>query len=752
MQNYLRDSLEHLTQAYQLLGAPVVIVGLDGSVAFVNAACEKLFGYSNEELRGREVSKIIPSGFPGRDIQSCANAMWEGLATGVRKGGAEVPISFTVSLPVGDSDKVLGYIAVLRPSAETSVESQEAARTPELEGAARLQGMGLFEQMHAEEDAKRLAYEQSVLMEIGRIISSSLDIDEVYEQFAEQARKLIQFDRIYISLVDFEQEVLITAYTAGLEVSGRHSGVVGAWEHTIGKEACESRSGVIVQNQSVKEAQKRYPHIAPAFNAGIKSFLTVPLISNDKANGVLGLRSKQPNAYSKRDLTLAETIAAQIAGAVANADLHGKLEREANEREVLAEIGRIVSSSLDIEQIYEQFAEAARKLISFDRVIVATVDMEQQSATIAYSWGIQTATTGIGDTVSLIDIKTAHVRQVAASQSGKIFHAASREEIKERFPGLIHAYDAGIRSFLSVPLISNDQVTGVLLFRSCDPEAYDERDLSVAQQIGNQVAGAITNSVLHERVQQSQAVLELRSAELMQSNADLEQFAYVASHDLQTPLRTVAGLIRILAEDYEGRLDADGDELIRLTVSEVTRMQVLIKTLLEYSRLGQDIEELQYTDCQSLLIQELEDMAVAISEARATVTYDALPTVQGDSSLLGQLLRNLVSNAIKYRADEPPRVHVSAERAGDEWIFSVSDNGIGIEPRYTERIFVIFQRLHHQSEFSGTGMGLAICKKAIDRLGGRIWVDSRPGEGATFYFTVPIPDDSTMAPRRLNTS
>ncbi len=231
-------------------------------------------------------------------------------------------------------------------------------------------------------------------------------------------------------------------------------------------------------------------------------------------------------------------------------------------------------------------------------------------------------------------------------------------------------------------------------------------------------------------------------ADLERSNADLEHFAYAASHDLQEPLRMVASFVQLLAERYRGRLDADADEFIGYVVDGVKRMQQLILDLLEYSRVSTRGAPLRPTDANLACRTALRDLELAITESGATVICDPLPVVLADATQLTRVFQNLIGNAIKFRGAEPPRIRIWAEqRPGPnlrpEWVFAVQDNGIGIEPEYFERIFIIFQRLHSPRQYPGTGIGLAVCKRIVERHGGRIWVESTPGQGSTFYFTLP---------------
>jgi PAS domain S-box-containing protein len=236
----------------------------------------------------------------------------------------------------------------------------------------------------------------------------------------------------------------------------------------------------------------------------------------------------------------------------------------------------------------------------------------------------------------------------------------------------------------------------------------------------------------------AQAVLRAAYDELARSNAELEQFAYVASHDLQEPLRMIGSYTQLLEKRYGTKLDQDAREFMDFIVDGATRMKQLIEDLLAYSRVGSRGKELRPVQAQTVFDKALVNLRATVEHSGAAITHDPLPEVNADDTQLAQLLQNLIANAIKFRnKDEPPRIHVGVEDAGSEWCFSVGDNGIGIEAQYFERIFMVFQRLHTRDEYPGTGIGLAICKKVIDRHGGRIWVESAYGKGSTFRFTLP---------------
>jgi light-regulated signal transduction histidine kinase (bacteriophytochrome) len=287
------------------------------------------------------------------------------------------------------------------------------------------------------------------------------------------------------------------------------------------------------------------------------------------------------------------------------------------------------------------------------------------------------------------------------------------------------------------------------------PERYIHNENENMRKNGERVWISWSNKLLYDNqgnfmgtLSIGQDVTERRKAEeqlketlirLERSNKELEQFAYVASHDLQEPLRMVASYVQLLERRYKGKLDSDADEFISYAVDGATRMQRLINDLLAFSRVGTRGKPFAPTEMRSVLQQAKDNVRSLIEEAQATITNDELPVITADETQLVQLFQNLIANAIKFRKkEEPLRIRISAERKNDEWLFGAHDNGIGIDPKYFGRIFVLFQRLHAGGEYPGTGIGLAISKKIVERHGGRIWVESQPGKGSSFYFTIPV--------------
>jgi PAS domain S-box-containing protein len=259
--------------------------------------------------------------------------------------------------------------------------------------------------------------------------------------------------------------------------------------------------------------------------------------------------------------------------------------------------------------------------------------------------------------------------------------------------------------------------------------------LSYDESTKTPVVRGVTMDITERKI--AEEALARYAEDLRRSNLELQQFAYVASHDLQEPLRMVTSYLQLLEQRYHDQLDEDAREFIGYAVDGAARMKALIQDLLTYSRVERAEKIFSPVDTNMVLKNVLDNLSVTIEESNAAITVDTLPTITGDERQITQLFQNLISNAIKFRGERKPEIHIGAERKGNNWVFYVRDNGIGIEAQYLDRIFVIFQRLHNRGKYPGTGIGLAICKKVVERRGGRIWVESQPGEGTTFYFNIP---------------
>jgi PAS domain S-box-containing protein len=305
------------------------------------------------------------------------------------------------------------------------------------------------------------------------------------------------------------------------------------------------------------------------------------------------------------------------------------------------------------------------------------------------------------------------------------------DRLQQQFPHDVFLGQINAQSYMGILLRdSAGQALGLISVLSCQPFS----ETKIMTEILNIFAARAAAEL--ER-QQSEVALQYQKQDLARSNDELQQFAYVASHDLQEPLRMITSYLELLERRYKGQLDAKADMFIDYAVDGASRMQTLINDLLDYSRVGRQTRAFEAVDCETIIHQVLTNLQVTILQTQAIVTCAPLPTVTGDPSQLIQLFQNTIGNALKFHTQEPPQIQIGAEYVDGKWLFSVRDNGIGMDAQYLDRIFIIFQRLHSKTEYPGTGIGLAVCKKIVERHGGRLWVDSQPDRGSTFYFTLP---------------
>jgi signal transduction histidine kinase len=432
----------------------------------------------------------------------------------------------------------------------------------------------------------------------------------------------------------------------------------------------------------------------------------------------------------------------------ANDELEARVEqrmaelRKANEQlTALYRVSQIITAPLQLDIVLDVIVRSTAQLLKTDVCVILLLDEAGEMLTIKGAYGVSDQ--AVRETCD----------RVGESIAGRVAQTG-QPIIANDLPNDPRFYNPaaaneGLLACASVPLVVGEKIIGTLDVHSkVDRYAFTEEHLKILKMLASQAAIAIENARLYEevrrardeleeRVRERTAELEVANEELVRSNAELQQFAYVASHDLQEPLRLISSYTQLLARRYRGKLDADADDFIAFAVDGAKRMQKLINDLLIYSRVTTQGRPLKPASAQAALDQALANLQAVIAERQAVVTHDPLPTVLADDTQLMQLFQNLVANALKFHHQAPPQVHISAEAKDGQWLFSVQDNGIGIESHYSERIFVIFQRLHTQAEYPGTGIGLALCKRIVERHGGRIWVESQPGQGATFYFTLP---------------
>ncbi|MDX2242419.1 MAG: response regulator [Leptolyngbyaceae cyanobacterium bins.302] len=413
----------------------------------------------------------------------------------------------------------------------------------------------------------------------------------------------------------------------------------------------------------------------------------------------------------------------------AEADLKQQNQRS----QLFAEVTLKIRQSLQIDEILQTAVHEVQQILQADRILIYRLWTDGTGSGVAEA--VQPDLPQVmGYTFPEEVFPEASKQQYYQGRIRKLDNVEENNEISPCLVDFLQRFQ--VKAKLVVPILTQKELWGLLIAHQChSPRKWTNSETGLLEQLANQIGIALTQAQLLE-----QEVLQRQ--ELTRSNAELQQFAYIASHDLQEPLRMVTSYLQLLERRYKDRLDADANDFIQYAVDGALRMRRLIHDLLTYSRIGTRGRPFELTSAQEAVDRAIANLQVAIAESTAEITYQHLPTLQADPTQLTQLFQNLIGNGIKFRSQASPQVQIAANRLDDAWLFSVQDNGIGIDPQYADRIFVIFQRLNNRVEYAGTGIGLAVCKKIVERHGGKIWMQSALGAGATFYFTIPDRGDA----------
>jgi signal transduction histidine kinase len=587
--------------------------------------------------------------------------------------------------------------------------------------------------MHKESGAQisRFANQLRTATDVSKQLSSILDLERLLPEVVSLLRERFELYHVHVYLLDN---------------SGRHlqlcagSGAVGqqllARKHEIALDTAHSlvarsaREGYIILVDDVR----REPDFLPnPLLPDTRSEMAVPLITGDRVWGVLDVQDNRLHRFDQLDVATFSAISGHIATAIRNAYLFDEqrqaekaLRQYASRLQSLHEIDQAILTAKSPTSIAQGAIQRIRALVPYHRASFIVFDYKHDTAHIFSVTRDETASLIAGQ----YHLDT-HSDLLERLKYGPIY--GDLYELPQTLPFWQQLYEGQIGSLLVYPLLAHGELIGTLNLSRPKPEVFDEEDIQIVSEVAAPLAIAMEQARLYEQIQRHAQILE-------EQNAELEQFAYVASHDLQEPLRIVISYVQLLSRRYEGQLDEDADLFIKYIVEGALRMKDLISGLLDYSRLGRRGQPFAFTACEGVLTRVLANLQVAIEERGAEIRHTPLPVVWGDAMQLGQLFQNLLSNAIKF-CDGRPQVDIGARQEGEEWLFWVRDNGIGLDLQYAERIFAIFQRLHTIEEYPGTGIGLAICKKIVERHNGRLWVESETGQGSTFFFTLPARDD-----------
>jgi PAS domain S-box-containing protein len=723
----LRENEQRYRMLVETMNDGLGLINRNGVFTYLNDKHCQMLGYSRDEIIGHSITDFLDESSqqkfdekwakPKRKKNKNYELVWK------RKDGQQITTIISPQ-PIFDArNNFQGAFAVVTDITEHKRAEEELQREKQA--------------------VQRAVEERDLVARVGRIISSTLQIEKVYELFAGEVHKVIPFERITITIIDYRRGTFWNSYILGNDVPGRGREDVVPLAGSLTEEAMCKRSSQLIQRKGRGEIQSRFPGLLPCFQAGLRSFMAVPLISKDKVIGVLHLQSTKRSAYTEENVNLAESIGSQIAGAIANAQLYEetkraekRLQRLAEERDLVARVGRIISSTLEIEKVYELFAEEVGKAIPFDRIAINLTNTEDGTFSTAYIMGLDIPGRKSGDVVSLAGSLTEGVMR---SRTSLLLQPDDIDEVVAQFPRLLPTFQAGVQSLMAVPLISKDRVIGVLHLRAVKPKAYTEANVKLAESIGSQIAGAIANAKLYAEHKRAEDSLARQAQELARSNAELEQFAYVASHDLQEPLRKIQAFGDRLKAHCNEALGERGRDYLQRMQNAASRLQRLINDLLTFSRVTTRAQPFVPVDLAEVAREVVSDLELRIERTGGRVEMNGLPTIDADTSQMRQLLQNLIDNGLKFhRPEEAPNVKVYGKLLNGRSQIIVEDNGIGFDEKYLDRIFTIFQRLHARLEYEGTGVGLAVCRKIAERHGGTITAKSKPGEGSTFIVTLPV--------------
>lgn len=592
----------------------------------------------------------------------------------------------------------------------------------------------------AEQSQKEIEQQLTLLIEASGTLLASPESSQVLKGILDLAKRFISADAFAVWRKAEDQKTWHIVAMSGLsedycKSEAVQTGELGAEPIVI--EDTQSPCVISKYRKDAYEAEK------------IRSLITVPLKLHGQIAATLVFYYRRPHHFPELEIRVASALGNLAGAALGTADLYAReadLRRKAEQQErkarFLAEAGQLLSSSLDYESTLKRVAELAvpafADLTAIDlmhpsgevRRVVVHAETEDKIA-LAYEFREE------------FPVREDDLERIAL-RTGKslLIEDIKEEAVVERSKGpryLEILRKLGPKSLICAPLVANNKSFGIISFLNLQSDRrYTAEDLAFAEELAHRAATAVENARLFTASQESQDALRKANEDLRSANEDLNQFAYSASHDLQEPLRILSVYSQLLERDYRNRLDGKAREYLSFLVDGSKRMQMLLRDLLDYIQAaGATPGTTTSVDAGAVVEKVKENLKKRIAESHAEIHYEGLPELRMEEVHLLQLLQNLIGNAIKYRSENPPRIDLSAEKLDGEWLIRVKDNGIGIPARYQTQVFGIFKRLHTREQYPGTGIGLAICQKIVERYGGKIWVESGGRGGSTFCFRLP---------------
>ncbi len=683
---------------------------------------------------------------------------WEGRAPAF----TDLPVTAIAGVPIQWGEELLGVLNIsAKKAAAFSRDDTRLLQLFATQAAIAIRNAQLFQ------ERERRITQFAIINEIGRAISAVFEKAELMVTVDQQVSRIFNTTNFYIATYQENRDEWTTVFRR------EHGIVQPSTTYKVGA----GFTGHIIRDQQPLLFRSCEENLAFKKSLGLEglgelahSWLGVPLIAADRIVGVMAIQSyDEENLYDEDDLALFTTIAAQVAIAIENQRLLEETRHRAQELEVINEVGRVITAELDVDAVLRQIVDTTK--LRFDQYFVGIALLE--GSRLVFQDGSTVGNSDVrltrGQSIGTLESSTSLIAE--AARTGK---PVLVNDVLDNSHYLASPELADTSSELDMPIDVKGRIIGVLGMQSNQPFAYHQTDLSLLQSLASQAGVAIENARLYEEAQRELAVrkrtekkLETVLRELERSNSELEQFAYVASHDLQEPLRKVQAFGDRLTTKYAQTLDERGLDYLKRMTEAAGRMQNMINDLLTFSRVTTRAEPFASVDLAQVAREVVSDLEVRIQQTGGRVEIGDLPTIEADRIQMCQLFGNLLNNALKFHHKETvPNVKVSAQElravAEDEILpdnrqlsgkcepshrIVVEDNGIGFDEKYVQRIFKPFQRLHGRGEFEGSGIGLAICRKIAERHGGNISAESAPGRGATFIVTLPGKRQSTEGDR-----
>ncbi len=654
------------------------------------------------------------------DYQVYPNAMQYGIDGGLHA---------FLGVPVIAGDKTLGVLKLFSRDPEKKFSSRDLALSAAIgqQAGIYIQNARLFEQ------TQRHAQQLSILNEVGRAVSTQRDLSSVIEVVFQQAQRSLDLDVFYIGLLTPEPDVVYFPfmYDSGTQWKEAPHHLS---EYSHSKEVLASGQAQLVL-RTIEELMSPAPPGSQVGNTRLRAatLMFAPLRAGEKVIGIVSVQSYAVNAYSQDDLILLTGIANQVAVAIENARLFDATQRQLEELTILHTISTLAVAAPGPAQLFDNAVLSIGQKVFSDRLTIWLLDEKMQEL-YKVADHHQSSTPSCPDWIT--PLNSGIIGTVAAQ--GKAMRVTDVSQAQQYFPG----YPDSL-SELCVPMRIGERVIGVINVESQEVDAFSESE----ERLLTTIAGLLATAM--ERLQ-SEAELEKRvrdrTADLEAANAELESFSYSISHDLRAPLRGIDGYSRLLQEEYASFLDTEGIHYLARVRQSAQRMGLLIDDLLKFSRLNRQPLHKQAINPTEMVHDLLQELKTEYAQRSVEFIVGDLPPCEVDPVLLRQVFMNLLTNALKYSSkQELARIEINCQQDGSQNIYFVRDNGVGFDMRYVDKLFRVFQRLHHTDEFEGTGVGLAIVQRIIQRHGGHVWAEGELHKGATFYFALNSENTSPAA-------